>query len=288
MGRVDDRPARPRIAIEYSGNCCDLVRHTVLRHRGHDIRRHRAPDCRLCARLGTANCAPGFTDGKYWIWRVKGHVLFRITSTAGPNPVIAGIFFGAAGTPASEPPASAATFLAVDTTTQGNWVDAYGRDGYALAPDTQATPPYATVTKGAQSWTWQPSTTDVRALVAPAGTARKAATWYGPQSFTIDVNIPMGRRIGSPSTASTGIPRAAHGRWSGWTLAQARSWTVKRAATTATASTGCGRSKGHVVLRLTLTSGRYCRHLLRSSLAPRRMREPQYRAGLSRLLTLAD
>jgi hypothetical protein len=34
-----------------------------------------------------------FQNGEYLTWDIKGHVQFRVTSTAGPNAVISGIFF---------------------------------------------------------------------------------------------------------------------------------------------------------------------------------------------------
>ena len=35
-----------------------------------------------------------FQNGEYLTWNLKGHVQFRVTSTAGPNAVISGLFFG--------------------------------------------------------------------------------------------------------------------------------------------------------------------------------------------------
>jgi hypothetical protein len=35
-----------------------------------------------------------FTNGEYLTWNLKGHVQLRVTSTAGPNAVISGLFFG--------------------------------------------------------------------------------------------------------------------------------------------------------------------------------------------------
>jgi hypothetical protein len=34
-----------------------------------------------------------FTGGQYWVYRVTGHVMFRITRLAGANAVVSGIFF---------------------------------------------------------------------------------------------------------------------------------------------------------------------------------------------------
>jgi subtilisin family serine protease len=81
-----------------------------------------------------------------------------------------------------------ASFVGTDTTTQGNWKTTYGNQGYVLANDGTNLPVGATVTTTAQgSWSWAPSTTDIRALQKAGAADRIAATWYGG-SFTIDVN----------------------------------------------------------------------------------------------------
>ena len=35
-----------------------------------------------------------FQNGDYLTWNLKGHVQFRVTSTAGLNAVVSGLFFG--------------------------------------------------------------------------------------------------------------------------------------------------------------------------------------------------
>lgn len=75
-----------------------------------------------------------------------------------------------------------------DTTTQGNWNNAYGSDGYSLAASSQSIPSYVTFTpSNEQLYTWAASTSDVRALSVP-GAGKIAATWYNP-SFTLDLNF---------------------------------------------------------------------------------------------------
>jgi hypothetical protein len=88
-------------------------------------------------------------------------------------------------------PATSATFVGTDTTTQGTWPGVYGRDGYNVINDTVNYPVYATVTPSGQaSYTWAAATSDVRALQR-ATTGRIAATWDGPV-FSIDVNLTDG------------------------------------------------------------------------------------------------
>jgi hypothetical protein len=91
-------------------------------------------------------------------------------------------------------PTSAATFVAKDTSTQGNWIGAYGAQGYDLAVAGALLPSYAAVgLTGASTTTWAASTTDVRALQNPGGSGRSASTWYSTTSFTIDVNLTDGQ-----------------------------------------------------------------------------------------------
>jgi hypothetical protein len=87
-------------------------------------------------------------------------------------------------------PGAAALFAATDTATQGTWKGVYGSDGEAVANDSANYPGYALVSfTGANTFTWVPSTTDVRALQMAAGSSRIASTWYAATNFTIDVNL---------------------------------------------------------------------------------------------------
>jgi len=96
--------------------------------------------------------------------------------------------------PTPTPTGNAATFVKLDTTTQGNWQSAYGVDGYSLANANQGLPPYdpSFAVQGQQNWTWASNTTDPRALQLPGGSGALAATWYSPSSFSFDINITTG------------------------------------------------------------------------------------------------
>ncbi len=61
-----------------------------------------------------------FKNGVYLVWNVSGNVTIKVTRTAGSNAVISGLFFDPVTPPAI------ASYLATDTTTQGNWKIAYG------------------------------------------------------------------------------------------------------------------------------------------------------------------
>jgi hypothetical protein len=90
--------------------------------------------------------------------------------------------------------AGSATFAGTDATTQGTWQGVYGSNGYEVVATGANYPGYAIVTpSGQQSYTWLPSTSDVRGLQKPgAPSDRIAATWYAASSFTIDVNVTDG------------------------------------------------------------------------------------------------
>ena len=129
----------------------------------------------------------GFHGGQYLVWSVTGHVKLRITAAGGINAVVSALYFG--GTSGGAPSTSA-TFSRVDTTTQGSWRGVYGGDGYSLAEIGASGPSYAQVTvAGTATWTWNGSTSDVRALQRPAATDRAAACWYSGGTMSFDVNL---------------------------------------------------------------------------------------------------
>jgi hypothetical protein len=105
-----------------------------------------------------------------------------VTATGPSNVRVAGI---------SGVPSAWAMFVRHDAATQGNWKGVYGAEGFSTANDTTRYPSYATVSmSGFAPWTWSGSTAEARALrLAASATARQAATWYAPSSFTIDVNL---------------------------------------------------------------------------------------------------
>ena len=106
-----------------------------------------------------------FSNGVYLLWNISGQVKINVISSAGPNAVVSGLFFGSGGDhdclrpQAPErafhlhqncpPVINAVTFNGIDTTTQGAWKGTgnfnappassslvYGKDGDIL-PDTE-------------------------------------------------------------------------------------------------------------------------------------------------------
>ncbi len=116
------------------------------------------------------------------------HTAAAHAATATPLPTVT-------PTPSPTLPATAATFAALDTTTQGNWQGAYGNSGFAIAGDTQQLPAAIQVaSSGVGTYTWAGSTDDARALVKPENPSdRIAACWSSFTSFSIDINITDGQ-----------------------------------------------------------------------------------------------
>jgi hypothetical protein len=128
----------------------------------------------------------GFGDGKYFSWTIKGNVRISVGSIGYTYALVSGIFFGAGGTISSGPatPAatgSAATWVGLDTTTQGTWTGKYGAAGYLIANGPTVTPSYAnaSVVLNPFNYTWASYTTDVRALQLAAGSPYRIASTYG-------------------------------------------------------------------------------------------------------------
>jgi hypothetical protein len=99
-----------------------------------------------------------------------------------------------ATTAAGGAPASA-TFLGLDTATQGSWKGVYGADGFDVIANAVSAPSYATVVprwKG--DYTFAGSTSDPRALQkAESSTDRVAACWFSGSAFEIEVNLADGQ-----------------------------------------------------------------------------------------------
>jgi uncharacterized repeat protein (TIGR01451 family) len=138
--------------------------------------------------LNSQSLTGSFNGGIYLVWNVSGHVKVRVTLTGGANAVLSGMFFGQGG-PVSNPPSAAVAFVKRDTTTQGNWRGAYGADGYTVVGDQALNPSFVVpIPAGQNLAVWAPSATDARALQKGSNPLdRIAATWYGNNSFTVDL-----------------------------------------------------------------------------------------------------
>jgi hypothetical protein len=91
---------------------------------------------------------------------------------------------------ATGPTPPAATFVKTDTTTKGNWIGAYGAEGYTIVSHVESIPTYGgAVASGKEDYLWAASTTDTRALQKVDGSDRIASVWYATDSFNIDFNF---------------------------------------------------------------------------------------------------
>ncbi len=95
-----------------------------------------------------------------------------------------------ATTTSSTPGSIKAAFVKTDTTTKGNWRNAFGAQGFTIVGNAQGVPSYGGATASGQSeYSWTDSTSDARALQKSAGTDRLASVWYAAESFDIDLNF---------------------------------------------------------------------------------------------------
>ena len=139
--------------------------------------------------LDTENIS-NFANGVYLQWNVTGNVVIVITRTSAASAVADGLFIDPAS---ATRPSTTATFVKTDTKTQGNWIGAYGAQGYNIVSGPTSDPSYATVTpQGQSSYTWSTTSTQPQALAIPNSSNRVAAVWYANNSFTINVNLTDG------------------------------------------------------------------------------------------------
>jgi hypothetical protein len=151
---------------------------------------------------------------------------------------------------------SVANFVKVDTSTQGSWHGVYGANAYSIAQDSQTTLSYGTYTvENNLNYTWNPSTTDPRALQNGANTGRLAATWYSPSSFSIDVNLTDGN---SHQVAVYALDWDAQGRTETISIVNPSTNSVLNSQTVSSFSGGeylVWNITGHVTISVTCTGG---------------------------------
>jgi hypothetical protein len=85
---------------------------------------------------------------------------------------------------------ASATFVKLDTTTQGNWIGVYGSQGYQVIANMTLNPSYVTpVVTGKNEFTERSSTTDVRALQKVSNPSDRIAAFWWANSFTVDLDF---------------------------------------------------------------------------------------------------
>ena len=88
---------------------------------------------------------------------------------------------------------NSASFVGVDSTTQGNWSNNYGSQGYQIIGDASNLPGWAQFSTNGNSVVWSASTAgDVRTLrKASNPNDRIASTWYSMPLYTLDSRFEM-------------------------------------------------------------------------------------------------
>jgi hypothetical protein len=83
------------------------------------------------------------------------------------------------------------SFLAIDSTTQGNWPGKYGATGGMIAAGISNLPQNTQFDASRnQVWTWNDTTTDSRALIRNSGDPMHiASAWYDPNQLQFDASI---------------------------------------------------------------------------------------------------
>jgi hypothetical protein len=92
---------------------------------------------------------------------------------------------------------SSASWVKIDTVTQGTWSGVYGSQGYSLATGAQniqsISIPATFSLQGQSNWLWAAGMTDKRALSIDGKGDRTAACWYSGGSFTLNLNFTDGQ-----------------------------------------------------------------------------------------------
>ncbi len=87
---------------------------------------------------------------------------------------------------------AAATFVAQDTTTQGDWKGVYGSDGYSIVGDLTSLPSDAFMTTSGTNINTQFISTNFNSALQrakPGATCRDGAFWYGKGPFPVNVSF---------------------------------------------------------------------------------------------------
>jgi hypothetical protein len=137
----------------------------------------------------TALLSSDFSQGAWVSFPISvpagGTVSIVVNRTAGINAVLSGVFLGGAGAPPAIP---------VSKVPQGNWVGAYGSDGYALAAwngtsDLLSLPGATLTLEAGGRYRWAASTADVRALESPEVSTRVAAAYSSPTQILVKLDF---------------------------------------------------------------------------------------------------
>jgi len=135
--------------------------------------------------------------GEYVTFDVRNYADLVVSSDYpdGYASLVSGLFFDPAPQSTSS---SQVVFVGTDTATQGDWKNKYGNEGEIVAPASSSVPADISVNQSNQSWIWNDSTTDIRAINKySADSGRIAAAWYsdGQCSFDLNINSAQSKQI---------------------------------------------------------------------------------------------
>ena len=103
-----------------------------------------------------------------------------------------------ATTLAAPQPQASVEFVRTDTTTQGNWPESFGAEGFLLPGASSSKPEYLTLGSGLEAThLWEPNTSDTRApLLNATSNQRIASAWHGGTlDFTLTVDSGSPRQL---------------------------------------------------------------------------------------------
>ncbi len=173
-------------------------------------------DAATGASLDTHTLA-GFSRGAYLVWRIAGHVVFKITRSAGPNAVVSGLFFdaGASGTPptiAWTAPDPLGSYTAPTTLTVSADVHAPGSSVTQVKLLVNGTP-LTGVTAAGSSYqaSWNITAGGTYTLTASATNSVGQTTVSAP--FAVSVGGPTGS--GGTTASFVGFDTITNGTWKG-------------------------------------------------------------------------
>lgn len=159
------------------------------------------PEADSIARTGfvphdvTLSGAPGDEVRLCWGYAENGPVDGSAASLFPTTRQERGCSIGATPVTSATPPRSSgnsAMFVNSDTTTQGNWENLYGSDGYNVIQDSTLYPSYVNLAIGGTPSIWATQTSDVRGLQRISTSGRIAANVNSGSSFTVDIKITDG------------------------------------------------------------------------------------------------
>ncbi len=160
--------------------------------------------------------------------------------------------------------ASTASFVGADTSTKGNWIGVYGKQGYNVLGSTELNPASATlVHAGPGQQVSTPGRPQLRRQLRRAAEGstvgvypeKSQAVWYSPTSFTIDVNVAAGN---SYDLELYFLDYDAKGRAETVTLSDANTSVVLNTQTVSNFANGEYLSwaiSGNVLITITRTAG---------------------------------